>query len=104
MPARNVAGKSEWDSTVFLAGQEGFTSFVLQLFLYFRLDSGIAVMFLLKEPLSFRGLPSGPVVRTRPSLSLPRVQVHPWLQTKIPQAMRHRQKNLEVNNQRIFIF
>ena len=77
MPARNVAGKSEWDSTVFLASQEGFTSFVLQLFLYFGLDSGIAIMFSLKEPLSFRDLPSGPVVRTLPSLSLPRARVHP---------------------------
>ena len=54
MPARNVAGKSEWDSTVFLAGQEGLKSFVLQLFLYFRLDNGTAIMFLFKKPLSFR--------------------------------------------------
>lgn len=67
MPARNVAGKSEWDSTVFLAGQEGLKSFVLQLFLYFRLDNGTAIMFLFKKPLSFRDLPDGPVVRTLPS-------------------------------------
>ena len=26
-------------------GPEGFTSFVLQLFLYFRLDNGIAILF-----------------------------------------------------------
>ena len=64
LPARNVAGKSDWDSSVLLAGQETLANFVLQLFLYFRLDNGIALMFSLKQPLSLGNLPGGPVVRT----------------------------------------
>ena len=62
--SKNVAGKSDWDSSALLAGQETLANFVLQLFLYFRLDNGIALMFSLKQPLSLGNLPGGPVVRT----------------------------------------
>lgn len=35
----------EWNSAVLLAAQEGLTSFVLELFCYFRLDRGIEGIF-----------------------------------------------------------